>query len=115
MTLGSRKELDCLVQFINDEFNEPAFEVKKTMLNDDDVKIQIMVSKIIIFIIDPHQKYTLLSGPISDLLSGKFFQPIRICLSLKFLPEVHLGSEGEFDEESGSVLLGRHSTFHTRF
>ena len=28
MTLGSRKELDCLVQFINDQFDEPAFEVK---------------------------------------------------------------------------------------
>jgi len=26
VTLGSRKELDCLVQFINDEFGEPAFE-----------------------------------------------------------------------------------------
>ena len=28
VTLGSRKELDCLVQFINDQFDEPAFEVK---------------------------------------------------------------------------------------
>ena len=31
VTLGSRKELDCLVQFINDEFGEPAFEVKTIM------------------------------------------------------------------------------------
>ena len=29
VTLGSRKELDCLVQFINDEFGEPTFEVKR--------------------------------------------------------------------------------------
>ena len=27
VTLGSRKELDCLLQFINDQFDEPAFEV----------------------------------------------------------------------------------------
>ena len=33
VTLGSRKELDCLVQFINDEFGEPAFEVKTIKLS----------------------------------------------------------------------------------
>ena len=33
VTLGSRKELDCLVQFINDEFGEPAFEVKTIELS----------------------------------------------------------------------------------
>ena len=42
MTLGSRKELDCLVQFINDEFGEPAFEVK-TMLKVDDIQIHIQI------------------------------------------------------------------------
>ena len=31
VTLGSRKELDCLVQFINDEFGEPTFEVKSCL------------------------------------------------------------------------------------
>ena len=31
VTLGSRKELDCLVQFINDEFGEPTFEVKRCL------------------------------------------------------------------------------------
>ena len=74
VTLGSRKELDCLVQFINDEFKEPAFEVKTNM-----------------------SKY-----------KDRFFQPPTINLSpnVSLLPEVQPGSEGESDQESGSVLLG---------
>ena len=63
VTLGSRKELDCLVQFINDELKEPAFEVKKAMLNEDDVKIQSnlgKVSLILIIIVAPHNKLLLI-------------------------------------------------------
>ena len=50
VTLGSRKELDCLVQFINDEFGEPTFEVKRGRVSKGNYWEHGLVSIVVVLV-----------------------------------------------------------------